>query len=537
MRFAVAYPGMSSAWLWWSLWIISFSIYSAFLPRDATFDVAHYHLHNGWSALNGRLAKDLAPAEMHSFFNPLYQIGVWWLVDHMPGPAVSAILGAVQAFSLPVLFYLGRNLLERTQVNLAWPHILVLAMLGFTAIPHSDLYASIRNDWLFALAFLAALNLLFSPGKRGPANWRLLVASLLVGFSFGTKLTNLVYVAAFAVAVMTILPGVRRRIEGAAICAGGGLSGIAMAGGVWAWVLWHNFGNPAFPMLDGLFHSSDGPGYNFRDERYLPDSFLDGVLLPLRFLLNGELIHEASFFDPRFLLAWFSGLGLLVASGMRAVRAHDAHVSRQIVALSASVLSLIIIWTAMFSIQRYALVVWMLGPLMLILLLATLTPSLLRGRNGALCVACLALPLLLFSESGEVRRNYWKSIDEPYVWANVPETLDLEGSVILMAGEFPTAFLAPFLPESAVFAHAAVQPWSSKALGNYQPRIAKLLTQTDRPVFAVILDFDNNMELTLSRIAKEFGYAAKVSCVPIRTAFDNEQISWKICPLEQAATN
>ena len=52
-------------------WLIFWSLLNVVTPRDAHFDVLNYHILNGWSGWHGRLTQDLAPADLHSFFNPM----------------------------------------------------------------------------------------------------------------------------------------------------------------------------------------------------------------------------------------------------------------------------------------------------------------------------------------------------------------------------------------------------------------------------------------------------------------------------------
>ncbi|MBL4871434.1 MAG: hypothetical protein JKX72_10825 [Robiginitomaculum sp.] len=118
-------------WILWGLWLLGFGIFSALYPRDISFDVAHYQIYNGWAALNGRTAIDLAPAEMHSFFNPIWQKFTWILIDHLPGQAVSFILGILQGLILPVLYIFTKRLLRASGVHVSTGIILSIAVTGF----------------------------------------------------------------------------------------------------------------------------------------------------------------------------------------------------------------------------------------------------------------------------------------------------------------------------------------------------------------------------------------------------------------------
>ena len=56
----------------WALaWVFGWALFCVVTPIEVGFDVLHYHIQDGWSALNGRLERDLAPSGMHTYFNPV----------------------------------------------------------------------------------------------------------------------------------------------------------------------------------------------------------------------------------------------------------------------------------------------------------------------------------------------------------------------------------------------------------------------------------------------------------------------------------
>ena len=130
----------------WSLWVAGFMVFAALAKRDASYDVVHYHIHNGWSALYGRLEYDLAPAGMHSFFNPLYNLGLYWLMERLPGVIVAGLLGFAPALVLPLLYYLTKALFRAAGAQASDLMILAIAVCGFFAGIHFSTLVSVRND-------------------------------------------------------------------------------------------------------------------------------------------------------------------------------------------------------------------------------------------------------------------------------------------------------------------------------------------------------------------------------------------------------
>lgn len=97
---------ISAKWVF-GLWVIGFGLISALYPRDISYDVVHYQIHNGWSFLNDRSGVDFAPAEMHSFLNPIWQVFVWFLIESFPGADGFVLTGFDTGADTarPILFY------------------------------------------------------------------------------------------------------------------------------------------------------------------------------------------------------------------------------------------------------------------------------------------------------------------------------------------------------------------------------------------------------------------------------------------------
>lgn len=349
-------------WKIWAIWFFAFFIISAIVPRDAHFDAAHYHLHNGWSFWAGRLDQDFAPSEMHSFLNPFHSAIVWLLVSTLPGPLAIGLLGLVQAVILPGLYALLARLAWRLDIDVSPAILFAIALACFTSQPMIIMLSSVLNDHWGAATFLFALVLLV-PHDREMPGWKALVAgSILVGAGFGMKLTNAVYVVGYAAAVLVIMPGWQARLRACAICAAAGLGAVLLTGGWWAWMMYERFGNPIFPNLNALFDAPLGPDTAFRDEKFLPGSFLEGALRPFWFSFDASPINEQPTRDFRLLAGYLAALAIPVVAGIRWRSGEAGRQDRALLALSLGFLVTFTAWTAIFSIQRYAMGLYLIGP-------------------------------------------------------------------------------------------------------------------------------------------------------------------------------
>ncbi|WP_143435243.1 hypothetical protein [Henriciella aquimarina] len=524
-------PARRIAWRWWAIWLAGFGVFSMMMPRDASFDVLHYHLHNGWAVLNGRAGQDLAPAEMHSFLNPLWQVFVWQLIELLPGRAVAFVLGVLQGLILPALYALTRRLLDRAGSRPSLVTVLAICLVGFSGEMQFGLMASARNDAVCAAVFLGALVLLLPERTGGAGVLPLALASLLMGALFGLKPTNGVYVLFFAIAIMIMADGWSARLRAAGICALAGLAGILLTGGAWAWHLYEAYGNPIFPQLNTFFDAPLGPDTAFRDNRYLPGGVGEAMLRPFVFLFDGALVNEHHFFDPRLQIGYVAAFGMLGLVAARPGKAWPA--GREAVALSVGLIVSLLAWSLVFSIARYYSAGWLIGPAMFALFVAMLRPAWLGHAWAPFVSLGVAAALFATTQLAELRRVPWQGWSEPYVTAEVPAMPGLDHAVIAFSGGYPSAFLAPFFPQTAQMTHLVPQEWSAPALANYRGQIRDLIAEPGRPLYVVIVDTEGHFTETVEKLMRiEHVTVETGACKVIDTNFATPETVWKICPAD-----
>src|SRR5258706_8592967 len=63
--------------------------------QDANWDLKNYHYYNAYAFLNGRIAWDVAPAQLQSYHNPLLDLPFYWMANAWPSArAVAFAMGA-----------------------------------------------------------------------------------------------------------------------------------------------------------------------------------------------------------------------------------------------------------------------------------------------------------------------------------------------------------------------------------------------------------------------------------------------------------
>src|SRR5690606_3867967 len=95
--------------------------------QDTNWDLRNYHLYNAWAWLNGRIATDLAPAQLQSYFTPLLDVPYYLLVQHAPAPVAGVFLGILHGLAFLPLCWIAWRILAGEQERGRKAFLLALA--------------------------------------------------------------------------------------------------------------------------------------------------------------------------------------------------------------------------------------------------------------------------------------------------------------------------------------------------------------------------------------------------------------------------
>lgn len=346
------------------------------------WDLLNYHLYNPHALLAGRLAIDIAPAQMQSFLNPLFHLPHYLMFRYLGPEWLVGVTGMVQGLQLPLLYVLAARLTSPVRPS---PVVLgIVALLGFGGPVFLSELGGTQGDTVLSALVLGGLLLALPGGGTRPAREaqrRMGLAGGLLGAAVALKLTFGIYAVAIAVAV-ALLPGHARRWRLLAALAGGGCVGVLLFGGPWFAWLWHAWDNPLFPYFNQVFRSDWLGAESFRDLRFMPRSAGEWLAYPAVWLQDPQRVWEWPFRDLR-VIAVLPACVLIVAAGWR-------RLSPDLRFTAVFVLAAYAVWLPLFSIYRYLSVVEMLAPLVLFAAMVQIRPS--RITVGS------ALALLLASQ-------------------------------------------------------------------------------------------------------------------------------------------
>ena len=362
--------------------LLAGAIYTWFIGEDVNWDWLNYHEYNVWAVINDRYGIDAMPAGFQTYFNPAVYFPIYYLRHWLPLPYGMMIMGAVHGLNLLLIYFLVRVLLRETATASAIGASILIAAVGPMTL--SEVGTSF-SDILTALPILAGCVLILSADQSH--HGRYVLAGLLIGAAVGLKLTNIVYALGAAAAVLAA-----SRPLMATLCLGiGGAVGALATGGAWGLMLWREMGNPIFPMFNAVFRSPELVPMNIMDWQFLPRGLLDALAYPFYWLVGDNRSSEYPFRDARFAVATVL---IVLGIGRGLVTRTDIFTRRDTQFLLFFGVSYAA-WLAVFSIQRYAIVLELLCAPLIVLLIARF----MAGAPGSPRSAYFAAP-----ECGDARR-------------------------------------------------------------------------------------------------------------------------------------
>ena len=337
--------------------LLAGAIYTWFVGEDVNWDWQNYHEYNVWAVINGRYGLDALPAGFQTYFNPAVYFPIYYLRHLLPLPYGLMIMGAVHGLNLLLIYFLVRVLLRETAtasaIGAVDPDCRGRADDAFGSghelLRHSHrasdsgrLHPDPVGGWI-ASRTLRSRRPADRRGRRAEADQCRLCARCR-----------------------------RRRArrqpaaKGNALPRIGGAVGALATGGAWGLMLWREMGNPIFPLFNAVFQSPELVPMNIMDWQFLPRGMLDALAYPFYWLVGDNRSSEYPFRDARFAVATVL---IVLGIGRGLVTRTDIFTRRDTQFLLFFAVSYAA-WLAVFSIQRYAIVLELLCAPLIVLLIA-----------------------------------------------------------------------------------------------------------------------------------------------------------------------
>lgn len=342
--------------------IIGFTL--GFVYRFETFwDLLNYHYYNAFAFLHNRLNYDIVLGGENSFFNPLPDLPLYWMIQHLndyPG-----IIYGVQGLYYGVCLFFFIKICGLFWDNHTWSGIITTVIATAVAATGQAIWMQMgtaTNEIQVTTFILAGLYLLFKITFRPDLQkgYKFLIVGLLMGFALGLKPTVISYCLGAGLTSVIFYKKLNSPLPYILLFAVGGLLGYLLSNGWFMWHYWEWYKNPFFPFANSIFKSEYYDNANYRDTQFLP-SLKNYFIFPFIWHIFKYKIVECSFPDIRltvyYTLLIITMFGLMCSKQIRLFFKSNYKWSIYLTFLSVT----FFIWMAIFSILRYIIVVEMLG--------------------------------------------------------------------------------------------------------------------------------------------------------------------------------
>jgi hypothetical protein len=426
------------------------------LGKDMAWDTLNYHLYAGFSAVNDRFAQDYFTAGPPSYFNPYAYVPFYLLVRAGLSPlAISSLLAIVHSVIFWLVFEMAVCVCPSYNRRMQMTYgVCAVAMTFLNPILVQQIGSSFADITTAELVLGGWL--LLAQAVRTPQAARIVCAGLLIGAATALKLSNSVHAIA-ACALLIMLPHtlpVRIRY-GLGYAAALGL-GFAVVAAPWSYRLEQMFGNPLFPLMNGVFRSPEFTTEPIRHFRFIPETFLDALWRPFAMVDPVAWVQEEMTApDLRYaVLAVLAGVVFVRWMWKRfahppasAAQAEPAAAARVLAALGCGFAMGWVLWLNSSGNGRYFLPLASVAAVVIVALIFRLFAARPKLRNYLL-VVILGGQIVQLCLGASHR---WTAVPWDRRWLSIemPEKLATEPNLYLTAGVQSNSFIAAFLAKGS----------------------------------------------------------------------------------------
>ena len=434
------------------------------LGKAMTWDDMEYHVYAGFSALHDRFRQDYFAAGPQGYFNPYAYVPFYLLLrSGLPPLAIASILALIQSAILWLTYELALRVVPQNKPNMRVA-IAILAVIFAFANPvlineFGSSYSDITTAELAMAGWLLLADVLWTPSAL-----RVIGAALLLGIASGLKPTNAVHAVSAAILLLFVPGGWVRRIRY------GALYGLTLAAGFvlinlpWSIHLLRHFGNPVFPLLNGLFRSPEYSTGSMLDHRFIPATIGAALLRPFTMVLPISWIHfEMPAPDLRYALLLVLSLLLLsrwlwrrlhrTGGGANSIMPSAAN--RTMAALGLAFLVDWSLWLPVSGNSRYFMPMACVAAVLCMALIFRVFCERPVLRNGVLFAVFSVQFFQLYA--GTEYRQYLPWHDGHWFTLSIPPQLESKADLYFLIGGQTNSFIIPELPRASGFVNLSGQ--------------------------------------------------------------------------------
>ncbi len=215
------------------------------------------------------------------------------------------------------------------------------------------------------------------------------LAGIIAGIGAGLKLVFILYVFSLLISLFFISIPWKRKLMFMVLFGVASAIGLMGMHGAWFWTIWHQFGNPIFPMMNNVFHGELAAISPIHDIRFLPRNYYEEIFFPAVFTIDPYHVGELRYREISWLVVYLASVYFFFYKASHSIyKERTPPLRPEIKYLLSFFWISFILWMNLFSIYRYLITVEILIPLVLFVLFASLYE--IKPLTRVLVVAMLA---------------------------------------------------------------------------------------------------------------------------------------------------
>jgi hypothetical protein len=428
------------------------------LGKDMQWDTLDYHLYAGFGAIHDRFSLDYFAAAPQSYLIPYVYAPFYLLVaSGLNAVEVAGILAVIQSAILWLTYELalvvapcgsarGRIAVGASAALLAFANPVLMEQFGSS-------FADITTGELVLAGVLVLIG-----AVRTPSAWRIAGAGFLLGAATALKLTN--SLAAISLTVVPLFLPVRwpKRFGCATLYGlGAGLS-FALVSLPWSIRLERHFGNPLFPLFNGVFRSPEYLTAPVVDYRFIPTSLVAALWRPFAMMARVRMVHvETPAPDLRYALLAVLAVLLVLARWVSRSRGGQTAgrdvggpgQGRALLALGCAFLVNWVVWLKLFGNSRYFIPMACVAAVLVMALACRLLMARPRVLTGV--ITAILLAQIYQVQAGAAFRPAYPWEGEPWFDVSIPAAVASQPALYLSIDVQSNSFVVPYLPAGSGF--------------------------------------------------------------------------------------
>lgn len=422
-------------------------VISVIAQNNHIWDFANYHYYNAYSFLNGRLDIDVVPASVQTFFNPIMDIPLYFMIKYFNNTpnVIWALQGIWFGLFLFIFYKISQLFFNQKNKNIWIAFSLLIASTGqATFFQVGSCTNEIPIAFLDLWGIYILLKMVQNPDQQTLKKF--FYSGLLFGTAMGLKLTSVHCCIATGLTLIFCKKYLRQYIKSVRVFALAGLLGFLIIHGYFMYKYWIMYENPAFPFLNGIFHSPYYENINFSDQRAVPP-LTTLLFYPFAFNFTQTVYETGVLFDFRLTFCYIfllcTILYLLLKEKISIVLQNNKLSSFLFIFLLIDYL----LWLKIFSIHRYAILIEILTFFLVLDFLQKLDikRKIPRILMKSLCVICFIIVVVnpVYWVLGNQKNPEWRMIDFGNKFVDVEE-IHLPQNSLIKQYAFPSSFVIPF---------------------------------------------------------------------------------------------